>query len=80
MSNKSYTELVPMWKVYGFTQSCGSKAKDASDLKNAREIKPLHIHADQIPFKWPKVEQKKNPEHQIPWEKRLMYRSRSFQT
>lgn len=79
MSKKSNSELVPVWKVHGFTQSSGSKAKEATDLKNARKIEHLHIHADQIPFKWPMVEQKKTQEQRVPWEKKLMHRSRSFQ-
>lgn len=70
-------ELVPIWKIHGFTGKCGCKAKDEDDLsekksdfnvrlrKNTQFIYP---HADIIMNK---------PAKQTTWERQLSHRSRS---
>lgn len=83
-SNKTYRssiELIPIWKVYGFTQISGRAAQETSELQTINKDM-LNVHTNQVPFEWPS-NQKTNDEtnkqeQQISWENRLMHRSKSM--
>lgn len=87
--SRNSTELVPLWKVYGFLQSDGDAAKDIMGLHQQMKQKEMFcIHTNQVsPYKWPSTslqndkkcdnQTKTETVQQISWNKRLMHRTRS---
>lgn len=49
------TELVPVWKVYGFLQNDGDVTKNTTELHQQMKQKQMFcIHSNQVsPYKWP---------------------------
>lgn len=80
------TELVPVWKVYGFQQKNDGAAKDLSEFQQQMKQKQMFcIYTNQVsPFKGPSDpinkcdnQLKKSTVHQMTCNRRLMHRTRS---
>lgn len=70
--------LVPVWKVYGFTQADGSAGKNGDLVSNVKTEK-LSVKTNHMPFKWPITVEVKEQE-QTEWQNQLLHRSRSTST
>lgn len=69
MQSINSTELVPHWKVYGFTQKSGTIAKNTCDLTERQMVTLNSLFAE---FSATKDDKSKKS-----WHQRLMHRSRS---
>lgn len=75
MKSSNSTELVPRWKVYGFSQMSGSIVKDAKDLTKRQMISLSVQIPSHLMFAASNDDSKKISQES--WYHRLMHRSRS---